>query len=110
MPPALLLIDLQQAIDDPSWGLRNHPHAFGNAPRLIGGTRMFPTYRTNIAVARKIKIWESVNLDFRLDIFDLWNQKTWGRPVSQDLANPQFGVITGAGGNRNMQAGLKLQF
>ena len=54
---------------------------------------------------------ERVSADLRLDVFDLWNQKTWNRPVSQDLANvQQFGIITGAAGNRNMQVGLKLLF
>lgn len=84
---------------------------FGNAPRLLGATRMFATYRTNIAVARKIRFYrERVSADLRLDIFDLWNQKTWSRPSSQDLSSTQFGVITGAGGNRTMQLGLKLVF
>ena len=83
---------------------------FGNAPRLVGKTRMFPTYRTNIAVSRNIRFTERIRGNLRLDIFDLWNQKTWNRPVSQDLANTQFGVITGASGNRNMQVGLKLLF
>jgi hypothetical protein len=91
---------------------RTNPFAdpFGNAPRLIGGTRMFSTIRTNIAIAKKIRFKERISADLRLDVFDLFNQKTWSRPVSQDLANPQFGVITGAGGNRNMQVGLKLLF
>jgi hypothetical protein len=76
----------------------------------VGKTRMFPTYRTNIAVSRNIRFTERIRGNLRLDIFDLWNQKTWNRPVSQDLANTQFGVITGASGNRNMQVGLKLLF
>lgn len=32
---ALVLIDLQKAIDDPSWGARNHPHAERRAARLL---------------------------------------------------------------------------
>ena len=37
-PPAgavLLLIDLQQAIDHPSWGVRNNPHAEEQIGRLL---------------------------------------------------------------------------
>jgi hypothetical protein len=82
---------------------------FGNAPRFDGVTRSFRTFRTNIAVAKAIQIRERMHADFRLDIFDLFNQKTWANPTS-DLANNQFGVITNANGNRNMQLGLKLVF
>ncbi len=82
---------------------------FGNAPRFDGATRSFRTFRTNIAVAKAIKIRERMHADFRLDVFDLFNQKTWSNPVSE-LSNNQFGVITNANGNRNMQLGLKLVF
>jgi hypothetical protein len=83
---------------------------FGNAPRFVGSTRMFPTYRTNIAVTKAFAIFERVHADIRLEVFDLWNQKTWARPTSQDLSNSQFGVITNASGNRSMQLGMKLVF
>ncbi len=91
---------------------RTNPAAdpFGNAPRLNGATRMFPTYRTNVAITKALPFSEKTHADLRVEIFDLFNQKTWNRPVSQDLANAQFGAITGAGGNRTMQFGLKFVF
>ncbi|HYO84076.1 MAG TPA: carboxypeptidase regulatory-like domain-containing protein [Bryobacteraceae bacterium] len=91
---------------------RTNPAAdpFGNAPRLNGATRMFPTYRTNIAVTKSLPFRENVRADLRVEVFNLLNQKTWNRPVSQDLAHAQFGIITGASGNRTMQLGLKLIF
>jgi hypothetical protein len=38
------------------------------------------------------------------------NLKTWNNPASLDLSNPLLGIVTGASGNRTMQAGLKLLF
>jgi hypothetical protein len=82
---------------------------FGNAPRFDGATRSFRTFRTNIAVAKAFQVSERMHADLRLDVFDLFNQKTWSNPNS-DLSNSQFGVITNANGNRNMQLGLKFVF
>jgi hypothetical protein len=82
---------------------------FGNAPRLNGATRSFSVFRTNIAVTKAIPIRESLKANLKLEVFDLFNQKTWGVP-QEDLANNQFGVITSANGNRSMQVSLRVVF
>jgi nicotinamidase-related amidase len=43
---ALIVIDLQNAIDDPSWGQRNNPHAENNVARLLAAwrARRLPLY------------------------------------------------------------------
>ena len=38
-PPALILIDLQKAIDHSSWGQRNNPQAEANVARLLAAWR-----------------------------------------------------------------------
>lgn len=83
---------------------------FGNAPRLNGATRSPGRFRENISVARSFRVTERAHLDFRWEIYDLFNLKTWNNPASLDLSNPLFGVVTNASGNRTMQAGLKLLF
>jgi hypothetical protein len=91
---------------------RTDPFAdpFGNAPRLNGATRAFPTFRTNTAVTKGIPIGERVKADLRLEVFDLFNQKTWSNPTN-DMSNQQlFGTITNASGNRTAQLGLKILF
>lgn len=95
-----------------SFQRRTNPAAdpFGNAPRFSGATRLFSTTRTNMAVTKSFVLHERIKADLKLEIFDLFNQKTWNKPVSQDLANTQFGVITDASGNRTMQLGLKFVY
>jgi hypothetical protein len=85
---------------------------FGSAPRFVGTTRMFGLVRENVSVTRTFPLHrERVNLDLRWEVYDLFNHKTWSRPASMDLSNiTQFGVITGADGNRTMQFSLKLRF
>jgi len=67
--------------------------------------------RTNITISRSFPIKERAHLDFRWEIYDLFNAKTWANPQSLDLANTTlFGVVNNANGNRSMQAALKLVF
>jgi hypothetical protein len=83
---------------------------FGNAPRLNGATRSPGRFRENVSIARSFALRERAHLDFRWEIYDMFNLKTWSNPVSADLSNAQFGQVTNASGNRTMQGGLKLIF
>ena len=44
---ALIIIDLQNAIDHPSWGVRNNPHAEPNVAKLLKVWRLNNVWRTN---------------------------------------------------------------
>ena len=84
---------------------------FGNAPRLNGATRSPYTVRTNITINRSFPIKERLHVDFRWEIYDLFNAKTWAKPQSLDLANTTlFGIVNNASGNRTMQGALKIVF
>ena len=82
----------------------------GNAPRYSGDTRFFGLFRTNVALSKSFRIAERLNFVLRGEAYDLFNQKRWSLPVSRDLANTQFGIITSASGSRSMQLSLKLVF
>ncbi len=83
---------------------------FGNAPRYSGNARSPRTIRQNFSIARSFHVKEKTSFDFRFELFDAWNDKTWALPNSLDLANTQFGVITSATGNRTGQASLRFVF
>lgn len=83
---------------------------FGNAPRLVGAVRSPGRFRENISVTRSFPIREKVKIDFRWETYNMFNLKTWSNPSSIDLNNTQFGIVTGASGNRTMQMGLKFIF
>jgi hypothetical protein len=91
---------------------RTNPAAdpFGNAPRFVGSTRMFPNYRTNIAVTKQFVVREKMHADLRLEVFDLFNQKTWKPSV---LAGPrQHAVWRGHWRRRQSQhaIGAEIRF
>jgi hypothetical protein len=83
---------------------------FGNAARYNGNARSARTVRQNFSITRSFPVKEKASIDFRMEIFDAWNNKTWAIPSSLDLSNSQFGVITSAAGNRTGQASLRFAF
>jgi hypothetical protein len=66
-------------------------------------------FSMDAAIHKQFVIREGHRLQFRFEMFNALNHKILGSPVS-DLANPNFGLITGATGGRNIQMALKYAF
>ncbi|MBL8227991.1 MAG: TonB-dependent receptor [Bryobacterales bacterium] len=62
---------------------------------------------TDFAVLKDIPVYEEMRIQFRAEMFNLFNQVNFANPIAQ-LANPRFGQITGAGAGRSMQMGFKF--
>ena len=91
--------------------------------------RGFPVAQLDLALRRGFTLSERMNLQFRIDIFNLFNRPNFGDPVG-DLSSSFFGESTStfgkslgsnvgsvglnsifqAGGPRTIQMSLKLQF
>jgi hypothetical protein len=123
-------------VSDPTapGGRRLNPQAFviptelrqGNLGRNV--LRGFPFSQVDVALHRSFALFESVKLQFKMEVFNVFNHPNFADPIG-DLNNSQFGLSpamlgrglttssnTGfnpmfqAGGPRAIQFALKLQF
>ncbi len=80
---------------------------FGNAGRnILDG----PGYQSvNASLVKNTNLTESVNLQFRAEVFNLFNHPNFNLP-DNFLGSPTFGKITSARDPRHLQFGLKLLF
>ncbi len=62
---------------------------------------------TDAALLKDVNVTEAARVQLRVDFTNLFNQVNFNNPVAQ-LANPRFGQITGAGGGRAVQLGMKF--
>ena len=95
-----------------------NPAAFTNAVPLsehrygdIGynTVRAPSAFGWDASLHKTFKIHERQELVFRWELFSLLNHTVLGGPVNT-VTDPNFGRITGAGGNRDMQLALKYIF
>jgi len=66
---------------------------FGNAPRYNGECRQFPIYDENLSLNRKIRLTEKLNLDFRMEGYNIFNRVRFGTG-STTLQSATFGKLT----------------
>jgi hypothetical protein len=84
------------------------PNAFGNATRFNPKVRSFPIFMENISIAKTFRIKEDFRLDFRWEVFNLFNRTVFSTG-NTSLNNPVFGVVNSQVNDpRQMQIGLKI--
>jgi Carboxypeptidase regulatory-like domain/TonB dependent receptor len=88
---------------------------YGDAPRNIGhGPNL---WQADLAVAKRIPIKESAQIQFRSEFFNIFNRAQYGQPLA-DFSSNTFGQIIGAvntgpvgtGTPREIQFMLRLEF
>jgi hypothetical protein len=98
---------------DPSAFIQPQPGTYGNAGRnTLQGPNL---YETDLSVSRKFAMTERLGLQFRAEIFNLFNHANFNTPNAVVYAaasgdpSPTAGVITAtATSSRQVQFGLKL--
>jgi hypothetical protein len=80
----------------------------GNAPRINPQVRRFWNLTENVSLAKSFKATQKLDMDVRVEAFNIFNRVTWGAP-NTDFSSSNFGVISGqANSPRQLQVGLKL--
>ncbi len=84
------------------------PDAFGNATRFNPKVRAFPNFNENISLAKSFRFGEDLRLDFRWEVFNMFNRTVFGTG-NTNLNNNAFGIVTDqVNSPRQMQVGLKI--
>jgi len=88
----------------------NNEWVFGNEPRVDASLRQQGVVNFDFAIFKKTTIYESMNLEFRAEFFNLFNHPQFGPPQGS-LTSSTFGQVTNTVNNpRLVQFGLKLNF
>lgn len=112
--------DRPNVVGDPSLGTRSPdrwfntaafafppPGTFGNAGRNILEGPGFQN--VNASLVKNTNLTERVNLQFRAEVFNLFNHPNFNLP-DNFLGSPTFGKISSARDPRHLQFGVKLLF
>jgi len=86
------------------------PFTFGNASRTMPDARSHGIAEYNFTIFKNTKISERVGLQFRTEVFNLFNRVRFGYPGTA-IGNPQFGIVSGQYNDpRLIQFALRLLF
>ncbi|HET8550193.1 MAG TPA: hypothetical protein VFL57_19415, partial [Bryobacteraceae bacterium] len=93
---------------DTSRFVQNATGTFGNSGRnILRGPRYF---NTDVGLLKNNRVAEQLNLQFRAEFFNIFNNVNFNLPGSNLSATAQYGRITSALDPRILQFGLKLLF
>ncbi len=69
-------------------------------------------YRLDLNMVKRFRISESKNFELRADFINAFNTPQWSNPTAAnlDINSTNFGNITGAGGNRIIVIGARINF
>jgi len=95
--------------------LPTEPLRFGDMPRTLGNVRSNTFFNEDINILKKTPLTENVTLEFRTEIFNVFNRTVFRSPNTFDATNPSintnFGRVFGQSNTpRIIQFGLKLLF
>jgi hypothetical protein len=86
------------------------PWAFGNASRTMPDARSHGINNFDFTIFKNTQITETVGVQFRMEIFNLFNRVRFNYPGTA-LGVPQFGVVSGQYNDpRLVQLALRLSF
>ncbi len=91
-----------------AFALNTNLGTFGNTGR--NAFRGIPSYQFDAQVSRIFPIHESLNLDLRLEAFNVLNHPNFSNPSASNPASSTFGYVTGSSAARIFQGAIKLAF
>jgi hypothetical protein len=83
--------------------------SLGNSPNRFSTVRGLWNWNEDATFTKQFDIRETVKLQFRMEMFNLFNRHYFGGP-SLNLNDAFFGNVRTASGNRSAQAGMRLEF
>jgi hypothetical protein len=91
-------------------GVQNNPWVFGDEPRVDATIRQQGVVNFDFAVFKRTTIYENMNIEFRAELFNLFNHPQFG-PPNGTVTSSTFGQVTNTVNlPRLVQFGLKLNF
>jgi hypothetical protein len=91
---------------------QGNPWTFGNMPRNSADIRWLAWKSEDMGLGKTFDVHEGINVEFRADMFNVFNRHYWARPVSDMYSgNTNDGQIGGdLAGGRSSQFRLRLNF